>query len=226
MKFIELNITSNFTFLKGGSHPEEYANRAAEIGMEAFAIADENSVSGIVRAHKACLDIKYIFKESKISQKKIHNTPRLIPAAKLILKNNIIITILAQNRVGWGNLSRLISKGRLSAPKGGCVLDTDDVLEFGENLILLIHPTNEAQKIKSSPNIWKLEVGKILKVLRKKTFFLMSPVYDGNDRKRFTHFSKIAKHLNILTVASGSPLMHSGSRRRLTDILTCIRENL
>ena len=226
MKFIELNITSNFTFLKGGSHPEEYANRAAEIGMEAFAIADENSVSGIVKAHKACLDIKYAFKESKISKKQTHNTPRLIPAAKLILKNNIIITILAQDRVGWGNLSRLISKGCLSAPKGGCILDTDDVLEFGKNLILLIHPTKEAHKIESNPNIWELGVGKILKVLRKKTFFLMSPLYDGNDKKRFTHFSKIAKHLNIPAVASGSPLMHSGSRRRLTDILTCIRKNL
>ena len=65
MKFIELNITSNFTFLTGGSHPEEYANRVASIGMEAFAITDVNSVAGIVRAHKECIKIALSRKESQ-----------------------------------------------------------------------------------------------------------------------------------------------------------------
>ena len=56
--FAELSITSNFTFLRGASHPEEYMARAAELGLGAIAIADENSVAGIVRAHVAARDIK------------------------------------------------------------------------------------------------------------------------------------------------------------------------
>ena len=60
MGVVELHITSNFTFLTGASHPEEYAHRAAEMGLEAFAIADKNSVAGIVRAHVALRDIARI----------------------------------------------------------------------------------------------------------------------------------------------------------------------
>ena len=63
MGVVELHITSNFTFLTGASHPEEYAHRAAEMGLEAFAIADENSVAGIVRAHVALRDLKRIAEE-------------------------------------------------------------------------------------------------------------------------------------------------------------------
>ena len=50
-EYTELSMKSNFTFLKGGSHPEEYARRAIELGLKSFAITDENSVSGVVRAH-------------------------------------------------------------------------------------------------------------------------------------------------------------------------------
>ena len=55
--FAELDITSNFTFLTGGSHPEEYMERAALLGLPAIAIADENSVAGIVRAHTHAREI-------------------------------------------------------------------------------------------------------------------------------------------------------------------------
>ena len=58
MSYVELSIKSNFTFLKGGSHPEEYAHRATDLGLDSFAITDENSVSGIVRAHNELRKIK------------------------------------------------------------------------------------------------------------------------------------------------------------------------
>ena len=63
MGVAELHITSNFTFLTGASHPEEYAHRAAEMELEAFAIVGENSVAGIVRAHVALRDLKRIVEE-------------------------------------------------------------------------------------------------------------------------------------------------------------------
>ncbi|KGK79752.1 hypothetical protein PM03_09740 [Thalassobacter stenotrophicus] len=65
MGVVELHITSNFTFLTGASHPEEYAHRAAEMGIETFAIADENSVTGIVRTHVALRDLKRIVEEQE-----------------------------------------------------------------------------------------------------------------------------------------------------------------
>ena len=68
MDYVELSIKSNFTFLRGGSHPEEYAHRAISLGLESFAITDENSVSGIVRAHNELKKIK-----SAISKNNINN---------------------------------------------------------------------------------------------------------------------------------------------------------
>ena len=68
MKFVELDITSNFTFLTGGSHPEEYADRAASFGMDSFAISDVNSVAGIVRAHKQCVRISLNAQSTKIKK--------------------------------------------------------------------------------------------------------------------------------------------------------------
>ena len=74
MAFAELSITSNFTFLTGGSHPQEYALRAIELGLPAFAIADRNSVAGIVRAHH----------ELKEAARDGAAVPRLLPAARLV----------------------------------------------------------------------------------------------------------------------------------------------
>ena len=137
MKFIELDITSNFTFLAGGSHPEEYADRAASFGMDSFAISDVNSVAGIVRAHRQC--VRIALNKQSTKTKELSVSPRLIPATKLILENGICFNALAPNRKAWGKLSRLISKGCLSASKGQCKLNINDVLEFGSDLILLLH---------------------------------------------------------------------------------------
>jgi hypothetical protein len=88
MPFAELCITSNFTFLTGGSHPHEYAWRAIELGLPAFAIADRNSVAGIVRAHAALRE----------SEREGTGTSRLLPAARLCLAEGPELTALPRNR--------------------------------------------------------------------------------------------------------------------------------
>ena len=82
MGFVELSATSNFTFLTGGSHPQEYMRRAAGFGQTALAIADENSVAGIVRAHQEARDIARSEAENPGS---FPAQPRLIPASRLSL---------------------------------------------------------------------------------------------------------------------------------------------
>ena len=80
MTFVELSATSNFTFLTGGSHPEEFMRRAATMGMTGLAIADENSVAGIVRAHAAAREIARLAAAGEV----FAATPRLIPAARIV----------------------------------------------------------------------------------------------------------------------------------------------
>ena len=128
--FVELSATSNFTFLSGASHPEEYIARAALLGLPALAIADENSVAGIVRAHSELRKIKQLVEEcskadrfgppkpghvSVLPSAHILNVPRLLPAALLRFEEGISLTALPETRKGWASLCRILSKGRLKA---------------------------------------------------------------------------------------------------------------
>ena len=158
----ELCVTSNFTFLTGGSHPEEHMERAALEGLTAIAIADENSVAGIVRAHAQAREIAREAAERRRLEAErgpvgpprpehippppsLHalNVPRLIPAAHLRLRDGFELTAYPRDRAAWGRFCRLLSAGRLRAPKGSCDLSLDDLLEHGEGLELLLHPPED-----------------------------------------------------------------------------------
>ncbi|MGB0904371.1 MAG: PHP domain-containing protein, partial [Mangrovicoccus sp.] len=237
----ELSITSNFTFLTGGSHPEEYVTRAAELGISAIAIADENSVAGIVRAHSLARDIARDIQARKAHmaehgpigppcpahlphrpQPLLSTAPRLIPAARLILNTGFSLTALPLNRTGWGNLCRLLSKGRLRAEKGACDLSLDDLLEEACDIALLLHPP-QAPMLQPGGRAWVQEARRLTRRFADHCFIALSPAYDGQDAQRFATISQLAADLNIPTIASSRPVMHSANRRRLSDVLTAIR---
>ena len=101
--YAELHALSNFTFLRGGSHPEELVEAAAALGYEALAITDECSMSGIVRAHTAA---------------KEYGLKKLIIGSELHLRSGRKLVVLAQNRAGYAELCELITKARRAAKKG------------------------------------------------------------------------------------------------------------
>ena len=132
--------------------------RAALLGLPAIAIADKNSVAGIVRAHSEARKIKQLVadrmaKESFGPPRPAHipkppslyilNVPRLIPAALLTFEEGLAATILPETRKGWAALCRLLTKGRLRTKKGHCKLNLGDLLENGAGLQLLLHPPRE-----------------------------------------------------------------------------------
>jgi error-prone DNA polymerase len=204
MPFCELSITSNFTFLHGASHPEDYVMRAAEMGMGAVAIADVNSVAGIVRAHTRAREI------GRDSGPKI----RLIPAAKIVLADGFAATALPRNRKGWGNLCRLLTLGRRRAGKGECELHLPDLLEWAGDMVWLIHPARGAD--------WQA-AARALIAASPHCRLMMAPRYDGQDGPRFARLAVLADSLHIPTIASAAPLMHHGARRKLADVLCAIR---
>lgn len=235
MGFAELSITSNFTFLTGGSHPEEYARRAAMLGIKAIAIADVNSVAGIVRAWSELKKIRDEIADraqamtDPIGPPKpahlpdpprapIDHVPRLLPAACLMLQEGVSLSVLPRDRVGWASLCRILSVGRLRAEKGACILHVDDVLAHASGLEILLHTPD------APPPMWQRAVTRLREGCGPQMSLLLAPHYDGRDRARFDAGAKLAATLGLATVASGRPLMHHGKRRRLTDVLTCIRE--
>lgn len=234
---VELSITSNFTFLRGASHPEEFMERAALSGLDAIAVADENSVAGIVRAYQRAKEIARVVGERAEAEAAngpigppapegaprapslaIANVPRLIPAARLTFAEGVEITALAATRTGWARLCRLLSKGRLRAPKGDCDLRLDDLIEDAEGLELILsgpEPDDAAR--------WTPQARRLVARFPCQVHLALSPRYDGGDAARFNRLARLAVQLGIETVATARPLMHHGRRRKMADVLSAVR---
>ena len=114
MEYAELHCLSNFTFLRGASHPEELVGRAADLGYAALAITDECSVAGVVRAHVAAGERGF----------------GLIIGSELRLEDGLRCVLLATDRTGYGVLVGLLTRGRRAAPKGGYRLTRADLEEL------------------------------------------------------------------------------------------------
>ena len=113
--YAELVVTTNFSFLRGGSHPEELVERAIELGIGGLGIADRNTVAGVVRAHTAALqeDTDGI-KKAKL---------KLAPGARLVFADGTPdILAYPQDRSAWGRLTRLLTVGKSRGDKAECIL--------------------------------------------------------------------------------------------------------
>ena len=123
--FAELAVTTNFSFLRGGSHPEELAFAAAALGLAGIAVADRNTLAGVVRGHLAA-------KEAGL---------RYAVGCRLTFRNQTPdILAWPTDRAAYGRLCRLLTLGNRRAPKGECHLDLADLLEWGEGLLLGVMP--------------------------------------------------------------------------------------
>src|SRR5271166_5131963 len=122
--YAELWCKTNFSFLEGASHPDELVNRAAELGYAALAIADRQSLAGIVRAHAAA-------KTAGL---------KLLIGAEVTPIDGAPLLLLAMNLAGYRNLSRLLTRGRRAAPKGECTLTAADVADHAANLLAIVLP--------------------------------------------------------------------------------------
>src|SRR5581483_8053937 len=122
--YVELQVTSNFSFLRGASHPQELAVAAGALGLAGFALTDRNTLAGVVRAHAAA-------KEAGV---------RFVVGARLDFRGGQSLLAYPVDRAAYGRLARLITLGRRRAPKGECHLDLADLDSHGEGLILIVLP--------------------------------------------------------------------------------------
>jgi error-prone DNA polymerase len=126
--YAELHVLSNFTFLRGASHPEELVETAVSLGYTALAITDECTVSGVVRAHVAA-------RENKLA--------KLIIGSEFRLTTGLRLVVLVRNRSGYAELCSLITRGRRAAEKGSYKVTADDFAAGLENCFVLWIPDNQ-----------------------------------------------------------------------------------
>ena len=201
--YAELHALSNFTFLRGASHPEELVQAAASLGYEALALTDECSVSGLVRAHVTAKDC---------------GLKKLIVGSELRLVSGLKLVVLARNRAGYTQLCRLITCGRRAAQKGSYKLTADDFADGLPDCLVLWIPGN--QLLLCAEDAW------ITVAFRDRLWIAVELLADGLERQRLGRLQQLAETLDLPLVASGDVHMHCRERRALQDTVTAIREGL
>ena len=202
VRYAELHALSNFTFLRGASHPEELVETAAALGYEALAITDECSMSGIVRAHMAARACQL----------------KLIVGSELRLRSGRKLVVLAQNRNGYAALCRLITQARRAAEKGRYEL-TRRFFEDGlpDCAVLWVPDHDLALDVEDH---W------IRETFRDRLWIAVELLADGRHQERLEALLETGQRLRLPLVASGDVHMHRRSRRILQDTLTAIREGV
>ena len=126
-RYAELDVTTNFTFLRGGSHPEELVATAKALQLDAIAVTDSNTLAGIVRGHLAAKEVGIKF----------------IVGARLDLLDAPSLLVYPRDRAAYGRLCRLLTLGQRRTEKGQCTLYLDDVAALAEGLIFIALPPED-----------------------------------------------------------------------------------
>jgi error-prone DNA polymerase len=192
-EYAELHCLSNFSFLRGASHPQEQVERAAALGYSALALTDECSLAGIVRAHVAA---------------KAHKL-KLIAGAELRLEDGTRLALLAPDRRSYGALCALITTGRRRGRKGTYLLARADVEACAASGLLALLLAGDARWLAGH--------------FPGRAWIAVELHCGPNDRARLDSLRALSRASGLPLVAAGDVHMHLRSRRPLQDALTAIR---
>ena len=201
--YAELQVITNFSFLRGGSHPAELVEQAKACGLSAIAVTDRNTLAGVVRAHIAA---------------KEHGL-RLVVGCRLDLQDGPSLLCYPTDRAAYGRLCRLLTTGQRRADKGQCTLTLDDVAEHAAGQVFVVVPPDDGV-----PRDFAARLQTIVSTLDAPTYLAAHHLYRGTDRRRIARLAALAETCGTPLVATNDVLYHTPARRALQDVLTCIRE--
>ena len=202
--YAELQVTSNFDFLRGASHPEELAARAASLGLAAIAIADRNTLAGVVRAH-------LIARETGLKP---------VIGARLELADGLPTRCFPTDRAAYGRLCRLLTLGKRRAPKGECELYRSEVFAHGAGMVFIAVPPEDAE----DEPAFAAELREWAEAFPGSLHLAAHHLYRGDDAARLARLARLAERAGAPLVATNDVHYHVPGRRPLQDVLTCIRE--
>lgn len=203
MSYVELQVTTNFSFRRGGSHPEELVDQAADLGYDVIGITDRNTFAGVVRAYQVAKD----------------RNIRLMPGVRLDLLDGPSLLAYPTNKEAYGRLSALLTLGNLRAEKEKCYISKKDVYQHAEGSYFIIIPPDKLTQDFEFEFVFQLHVQDYRENLPN-LYLAATKYYTGDDAKRLF----LLAELGVPLVATNDVHYHNVSRRELQDILTCIRE--
>lgn len=217
--YAELLAMTNFSFLRGASHPHEMVARAKALGMAALGVCDRNSLAGVVRAHAAA-------EKAGLA---------LRVGARLVLQEGLELACYPTDRAAYARLTQLLTRGARRAPKGECHLTVEDVAAHAQGQILILIPPDHPPKEHERPNAphapdsegWPAAQALLARApAREDVFLALIRRFDGRDDRRLHRNRSWAAAWGIETVVAGDARMHDPARRPLADVLACIREGV
>ena len=198
MSYAELQITSNYSFLRGASHVEELFAQAAHLGLPALGIVDRASLAGIARAHQRAGEAGV----------------RLVVGCRLELTDGTALLAYPTDRPAYSRLCRLLTLGKGRTGKGGCRLDWEDFAAASEGMLAVLLPEDALAS--------RLE--RLRGALGDRAYVALTCRRAPGDAVRLARIAEAASAARVATVATGDVLYHAPHRRVLQDVLTCIRE--
>jgi error-prone DNA polymerase len=211
--YAEIGITTNFSFLRGGSDPRDYVHEASALRLPAIGIADHNTLAGVVRAYK------------ELGHPELACKPKLLIGSRLVFMDGTPdILVYPRDRAAYGRLCQLLTRGKRGdeiekIEKGECHLDLDDLLEFAEGQLLVLALPHRFETAKTLDVLDRLQRSRADGV-----WLAASLLYRGDDKRRLTRLHAIAAKARLPLLATNEVLYHAPARRPLQDVLTCIRE--
>ena len=199
--YVELQVTSNYSFLRGASRIEELMLQAKAHGYDAIGIADRDTMAGIARAHARAAEVDV----------------RLVVGCRLTLRDGLPVLVYPLDRAGYGRLCRLLTLGKGRTGKGGCDIAWADLAAANEGLLLILLPDHADERLEE-------ELRRMRGVFGDRCNLALTLRRRPGDHVRLRLLFEAAQAARVPTVVTGDVLYHDPQRRVLQDVVTCIRE--
>ncbi len=199
--YVELQVTSNYSFLRGASHVEELFVQAKALGLPAIAITDHNTLAGIARSHARAEEVGI----------------RLIVGCRVALRDGLPLLVYPTDRAAYARLCRLLTLGKGRTGKGDCDLTWKDLVGLGEGLLLVLLPDAPDDHLADELRRMRADFGG-------RCYLSLTLRRRPGDLVRLRQLHDLAQAARVPTVVTGDVLYHDPGRRILQDVVTCIRE--
>ena len=200
--YAELCVASNFSFLRGASHPDELVVQAAQLGYRAIGITDRNSVAGVVRMHVAAKEVGL----------------RLVVGCRLVFSDHPELLVWPTDRAAYGQLCQMLTIGKRRTTKGECDLSVIDFLQHSQGMHAAV----------LAPDVIGISLGSELATLKDALGSRLSLgafcSFESDNQTRLSNLDWFSKTYGIPLLATNDVHYHHGDRRRLQDVLTCVRQ--
>jgi error-prone DNA polymerase len=210
--YAELQVTTNYSFLRGGSHPGELVLQAIDLGHSAIGITDRNTLAGVVRAYA---QIKEYYEEVPTPQ---HKRIKLLVGSRLETRDGYSLLAYPTDLDAYKRLSRLLTVGNRRAAKGDCDLSFDDLKAHADGLLAIVLPPRQPDE-----PAFRERLRALARLFGDRCYLAATMLFRGDDARRLAELDNLAAEMGVRLVATNDVHYHIPERRALQDVVTAIR---